>query len=143
MAHLVEARVIFGAESSLLQAEEPTVARMLRGHGYRTACIGKWHLGWQWGAKDDSQREMWHPDRIARAGTEHAWIDPEKPIVGGPIDHGFDEFFGMVGSTDMPPYVYINNDRAVALIDSWGSKNEFYRAGYRQKTFVPIRSWAN
>jgi arylsulfatase A len=38
--------VLFPAEHTGLPPEEITLAELLRQHGYRTACIGKWHLGW-------------------------------------------------------------------------------------------------
>src|SRR5690606_27523378 len=31
---------------------------------------------------------------------------------GGPLAHGFDRFFGISASLDMPPYVWLRNDRA-------------------------------
>jgi arylsulfatase A-like enzyme len=38
--------VLFPAEHHGLPADEITIADMLRERGYATACIGKWHLGW-------------------------------------------------------------------------------------------------
>lgn len=38
-------RVFFHNSSDGLPAEEITIARLLKPHGYATACIGKWHLG--------------------------------------------------------------------------------------------------
>ena len=37
----------------------------------------------------------------------------DKPLPGGPVDRGFDDFFGIRASTDIPPYFYIRGDRAV------------------------------
>jgi arylsulfatase A len=41
-------------------------------------------------------------------------VDYTKPISGGPLDLGFDTFFGIPASLDMLPYVYVENDRVVA-----------------------------
>ncbi len=38
--------VLFPAEHNGLPAAEITLAELLRPQGYATACIGKWHLGW-------------------------------------------------------------------------------------------------
>lgn len=43
------------AEGASLRADEPTVAKVLKGAGYRTACIGKWGLG--------TEKTEGHPDR--------------------------------------------------------------------------------
>ena len=77
-----------------IRAGRTTVASMLRGNGYQTAMVGKWHLGF---------------DRKARGG-----FDYEQPLTGGPIDRGFGSFFGMHASLDIPPYFYIRNRMATA-----------------------------
>ena len=69
-----------------------TLASLLREAGYSTACVGKWHCGF-----DD--------------GTRH----PERPLTGGPLDRGFDSFYGQPASPDQPPYFYIRGRRAVQL----------------------------
>ena len=37
--------VFYGYEPPLVEADRPTLPRMLQQLGYRTAAIGKWHLG--------------------------------------------------------------------------------------------------
>ena len=86
----------------LIDASRPTLGTMLSAQGYHTACIGKWHLGWDWAYKPDSKD-----------------VDFTKPIGGGPTTRGFDYFFGIVASLDMPPYVYVENDMPTAVPDRW------------------------
>ncbi|MCC7373990.1 MAG: sulfatase-like hydrolase/transferase [Verrucomicrobiales bacterium] len=37
----------------------------------------------------------------------------DRPLLGGPVDLGFDSFFGIRASTDISPYFYIRGNRAV------------------------------
>ncbi len=73
----------------LIEENRATLASVLKTRGYRTAMIGKWHLGFQ----------------------EQGY---DRPLPGGPADRGFDRFFGFRASTDIPPYFYLEGDRAVA-----------------------------
>ncbi|MFT4541641.1 MAG: arylsulfatase A, partial [Planctomycetota bacterium] len=68
-----------------------TIASLLKSQGYRTGMIGKWHLGFDGGVND-----------------------PGSEMFGGPIDRGFDDFFGMHASLDIPPYYYIRGRVPVA-----------------------------
>lgn len=99
----------------LIEPGQTTIASLLKSAGYRTAMVGKWHLGF-----DES------------GGYE-------APLPGGPIDCGFDSFFGIRASTDIPPYFYIRGDRAVQAptgkiaandSDGWSPiQGAFWRAG--------------
>lgn len=75
----------------LIEQGRETLASLLRAAGYRTAMVGKWHLSFQNGAEPDFG----------------------EALVGGPVDHGFDTFFGIPASLDIEPYLYIRDDRAV------------------------------
>ncbi len=72
----------------LIRKGEVTIATFLKDQGYQTAMIGKWHLGFQENGYD-------------------------KPLAGGPVDHGFDSFLGTRASTDIPPYFWIQGNQAV------------------------------
>ncbi|MCX6610913.1 MAG: arylsulfatase [Acidobacteria bacterium] len=77
---------------TLIEEGRLTVPAMLKRHGYNTAAIGKWHLGWQWPTP----------------------VDFSRPIPGGPTTRGFDTFFG-VDAPNYPPFCYIDNDRTVGI----------------------------
>lgn len=93
--------VTWSYDSALIESNRKTVASLLKSAGYTTACIGKWHLGLDW--SKDSKGD----------------IDLFQPIKRGPTTMGFDHFFGITASLDIPPYVYIRNDKITATsIDS-------------------------
>ncbi len=92
--------VIGGFSPALIEKGRQSVASLLRGQGYRTACVGKWHLGFDW--------ERLQETEPANFGAMDVRYD--KPARGGPLDCGFDTFFGISASLDMPPYVYIEGD---------------------------------
>lgn len=93
--------VLWGDSKSLIHPERRTIAHVLRDMGYATACIGKWHLGWNWNNIENGMDK----------------VDFSKPITEGPTTHGFDYFYGMAASLDVPPYVYVENDMPTAVPD--------------------------
>ena len=114
--------VLGGYDPSLIEPSRMTVASMLKSAGYYTAGVGKWHLG---------------------LGSDEK-TDYSKPFHPSPTDHGFDYYYGIPASLDMPPYLYFENDRAVEQpTDSTpGSKQPrgvFWRSGPRAPHFdIPL-----
>ena len=84
----------FGDESVGLPPEHPTPASLLKGAGYDTALIGKWHLGFL---------------------PEH-----------GPIRHGFDEFYGILG----PGVDYFSHRQPAGKLDLHEGDVTVDQAGY-------------
>ena len=42
-------------------------------------------------------------------------VDYSGPITNGPLTVGFDDYFGISASLDMPPYLFIRRDRALGI----------------------------
>ena len=89
---LERARVLRGDAPMILDPERATLAEILRRAGYRTAVVGKWHLGLGGGDLD------WNGD-----------IEP------GPLEVGFDECFLLPATGDRVPCVYVEGRRVVGL----------------------------
>jgi arylsulfatase A len=77
----------------LIGAGRTTVASLFKQQGYATACLGKWHLGF-----GDKPKPDWNADL--------------KP---GPLEVGFDYFFGIPVVSSHPPFVLVENHRVVGL----------------------------
>ena len=115
--------VLNGYGEPLLAPDRETVGTFLQARGYRTAVIGKWHLGLGF-AKD-------------AAGE----FDFDGPIDDGPHTHGFDDSFIIPASLDFPPYVYIRDGKITGL--PLGSQPglkfpRFMRAGELAKDLDPV-----
>ena len=101
-------------KNAVIEPNRLTLPAMMKSQGYHTAMVGKWHLGFDENGYD-------------------------KPLPGGPVDRGFDSFFGIRASTDIPPYFYIRSDKAIApptnriearSSEGWSPiQGEFWRAG--------------
>ncbi len=100
--------VLWGMSEPLIEKERLTVPGFLRQNGYRTAVVGKWHLGLGWKMLPDGEK------RTPKSGPAKGdgWqIDYAKKVDGGPLAIGFDESFIIPASLDMFPYLYLKNDK--------------------------------
>jgi arylsulfatase A-like enzyme len=81
----------------VIDADEATIATLLKDQGYATYMVGKWHLGFD-----------------MKSAKPKPVFDFDNPITGGPCDHGFDTFFGLHSSPGAQPYFYLRDRRPVA-----------------------------
>lgn len=107
----LQSGVLGGLSPRLIEPGRITVASFLQQQGYRTACIGKWHLGMDWvklPGKEVSDLNIETADQVHN-------VDYAQPITNGPTSVGFDSYFGISASLDMVPYCFIENDRVTAV----------------------------
>jgi len=105
--------VLWPWDRPLIAADQVTVPGFLRQHGYRTACIGKWHLGWDWATLDGAPAngDLGPGEYNAEARYELGKnIDYAAPVKGGPVDCGFDYYYGE-DVPNFPPYTWFEQDR--------------------------------
>ncbi|MGJ8650123.1 MAG: sulfatase family protein [Opitutaceae bacterium] len=77
-------------QSLLIDTNKLTLGKLFKDKGYATAVVGKWHLGFGTG------KTNWN-----------------KPLRPGPLELGFDYYFGIPKVNSGFPYVYVENDRIV------------------------------
>lgn len=126
----LKSSVIGGYAKPLIEKERKTVADLFRSQGYATAIIGKWHLGMEFAV---------HKDFIEAADFEMSeGVDYQGKIKKSPIDYGFDYFYGISASLDMPPYVYIENDHFTMVPDRMSENygKQFWRKGPQAEDFI-------
>ncbi len=80
----------------IIDESEVTIASLLKDQGYVTRMIGKWHLGFE----------------MDMSGKGRAF-DFSKPLKGGPLDHGFDSFYGIHSSPGASPLCYFRGREVV------------------------------
>lgn len=136
----LQVHVLDGYGLPLIPTDRMTVPSFLRDNGYTTAMIGKWHIGLDIqtldGAKAKPAKELKQKlDKGAFPPSELSNIDWSKPIGGGPVDLGFDSWFGITASLDFPPYVWIR-DREWQGIGDYSKA--FHRPGPASEDFEAI-----
>jgi len=123
----LKSNVLVPYDTPLLEDDRTTLPAMLKSKGYATAAFGKWHLGLQW-ATTDGKAPVDKPDAQN--------LRYEAPITGGPLDRGFDTFFGM-DAPNYPPYAFIEQQHLL------GRPDTFYpRQPYRDcRPGTGVRPW--
>lgn len=86
------AKILSGAAPLIIDTEQITIPKMLKGRGYHTGVVGKWHLGLGTGV-----------------------VDWNKAVAPGPNEIGFDYSYIMAATQDRVPTVYLENGTVVGL----------------------------
>ncbi|WNC69132.1 arylsulfatase [Thalassotalea nanhaiensis] len=86
------AAILPGDAPLIIDHTKPTLPKMMKKAGYKTAVVGKWHLG------------------LGRGE-----VDWNKDVKPGPLELGFDYSFLMPATGDRVPTVYLENHKVVNL----------------------------
>jgi arylsulfatase A-like enzyme len=98
----LQAGVLLPYQGALIAPSRLTVANVLKASNYSTGIIGKWHEGMNWVTTNG-----------AAPSFDGSNVDHTQPFTGGPLDHGFDSYFGISGSTSDGPYAFLRDNRVV------------------------------
>lgn len=95
---------VLGADAPcLIEDSQITLATLARDQGYDTAIFGKWHLGMQ----------------IDGVKGERDWT---APVTDGPLQKGFDTFYGLPASMNFGVLTWFDGDQATEPASLWTRK---------------------
>ncbi|AWW32719.1 arylsulfatase [Echinicola strongylocentroti] len=113
-------------EGLTIDKDSQTLASTLKKSGYATACVGKWHLGF------GEEAPNWNGE-----------------LTPGPLELGFDYYFGIPTVNSGPPFVYVENHHVVgydpqdpfvmkteAATQKWPAKSGYNQIGGAQKAHL-------
>ncbi|WP_139957652.1 sulfatase family protein [Flavicella sediminum] len=112
--------VLGGHSKHLIPADRTTLASLLQKEGYKTACVGKWHLGMDW--------EFLQASNSTRIKANN--VNMHTPIKNGPNANGFDYYYGISASLNMNPHVFIKNDKAQGTFEYLKDQDALAKRGY-------------
>ena len=124
--------VLFGLDEPLIPTSRLTMPAFLKLQNYRTAVVGKWHLGLGWHKLPNGEVRQAKSGETKGKGWD---IDYSKKVKGGPLALGFDESYIIPASLDMFPYVYLKNDKSTQEADV---TKAFHRPGPSGADFEAI-----
>ena len=131
----------------VISADRLTIGSLAKKRGYHTACIGKWHLGWNWPIEQDQKAFFkttgynGKKDLVATDEHRKAWRDAfSEPITDGPTAVGFDYYFG-TDVPNWPPYCFIENERTVGIPSEYADSKLFVKNQASQQG-PAIENWS-
>ena len=110
--------VLPGYARPLIPPSRVTIASALSGQGYATGAFGKWHVGLGWKPRAGDPGDYHFGSQIHGPGASAALIALSKrvdhlaPVTGGPLDLGFDTFFGTPSNCSRIP-VFMRGNQVI------------------------------
>ena len=99
-----------------------TLGKLLGSANYNTGYVGKWHLGTRMQTKDGKVQGLTN-------------VDYTKPLLTGPVQHGFQYSFILPGSLDMYPYAFVRNNQWQGKVTAQKGWSAFNRVGPAEENF--------